>query len=153
MNQPDAVAERGYFVAPTLLVATDSDADVFHEIEVFGPVATILPYDGTAAEAARLANRGGGGLVSSVYSNKADWAREVTEAMAPWHGRIWLGSDRTAGQATPPGLVLPATGHGGPGRAGGGEELGGMRGLAHYLQRTAVQGFQGVVAKAFGAGE
>ena len=67
-----------------------------------------------------------------------------------WHGRVWLGSARVAGQSLPPGMVLPFMVHGGPGRAGGGEELGGLRGLEFYQQRTAIQGFQGLVAKAFG---
>ena len=83
--------------------------------------------------------------------------RAFTDAMvfgiAPWHGRIWIGSDRVVDQAMPPGAVLPQTIHGGPGRAGGGEELGGLRGLSLYMQRTAVQGFQGAVAKSFGSGE
>jgi oxepin-CoA hydrolase/3-oxo-5,6-dehydrosuberyl-CoA semialdehyde dehydrogenase len=141
----DPVREKGYFVAPTLLVARDAEADVLHELEVFGPVTTVIPYSGEAAEAARLANRGGGCLVSSVYSNDKAWTAEVVQAIAPWHGRVFLASDRVAGQATAPGLVLPATIHGGPGRAGGGEELGGRLGLEFYTQRTAVQGFQGLV--------
>lgn len=148
---PERLGDRGYFVAPTLLVATDVEADVFHEREVFGPVTTILPYSGEAADAIRLANRGGGGLVASVYSNDAKWTEAVVVGIAPWHGRVWLASDRVAGQATAPGLVLPQTVHGGPGRAGGGEELGGLRGLEFYTQRTAVQGFQGLVAGRFGA--
>ncbi len=139
----DAIAEKGFFVAPTLLLAKDSDADVFHADEVFGPVATVLPYDGSAAEATRLVNRGGGGLVASLYSNDGAWTEEVSLGIAPWHGRVWTANDRVASQTLPPGMVLPAMTHGGPGRAGGGEELGGMRGLEFYTQRTAMQGFQG----------
>lgn len=71
--------------------------------------------------------------------------------LAPWNGRIWVGSDKGAEQSVPPGTVLPQMIHGGPGRAGGGEELGGLRGLALYLQRSAVQGYKGIVAKRFGA--
>ena len=141
--------ERGYFVAPTLLVARDSAAGVFHAEEVFGPVATILPYSGEAAEAARLASLGGGGLVSSAYSNDAEWLEAVAFGLAPWHGRVWLGSDKMAEQSLPPGMVLPQMIHGGPGRAGGGEELGLGLGLAFYLQRTAMQGFQSVIEGAF----
>ena len=74
----------------------------------------------------------------------------MTRGIAPWHGRVWIGSDKLADQATPPGMVLPQCNHGGPGRAGGGGELGGLRGLEPYLQRTSVQGFQGLVEKAFG---
>jgi oxepin-CoA hydrolase/3-oxo-5,6-dehydrosuberyl-CoA semialdehyde dehydrogenase len=146
----DAISEKGYFVAPTLLLAKDADADVFHEHEVFGPVATILPYSGDPAEAVRLANRGGGGLVASIYSNDRKWTEQVVLGISPWHGRVWIGSEKVAEQAMPPGMVLPASIHGGPGRAGGGAELGGLRGLESYLQRTAVQGFQGLVSAVFG---
>lgn len=142
-----SVHAKGYFVAPTLLLAKDSHAAVFHELEVFGPVATLLPYSGRAAEAVALVNRGGGGLVASVYSNDKVWSDEVVLGLAPWHGRVWVGSDRTSGQALAPGTVLPASLHGGPGRAGGGAELGGLRGLEPYFQRTAIQGFQGFLEK------
>jgi len=133
----------GCFVAPTLLVARDARAAVLHSEEVFGPVATLVPYSGAAGEAAELAALGGGGLVTSVYSNDADWTLDYVLAAAPWHGRVWIASDRVAEQALPPGMVLPGMIHGGPGRAGGGEELGGLRGLAFYMQRVAVQGFKG----------
>lgn len=145
--------DKGWFIAPTLLVASDGNADVFHDEEVFGPVATILPYSGDADEVAALVARGGGGLVTSAYSNDNAWTEAIVHGLAPWHGRIWLGSDRMAEQSLAPGMVLPAMIHGGPGRAGGGEELGGLLGLEFYLQRTALQGFQGFVAKKFGPGE
>jgi len=144
---PASVHARGYFVAPTLLLAKDAEAAVFHELEVFGPCASLLPYAGTSEEAVRLVNRGGGGLVASVYSNDKAWTDAVVLGIAPWHGRVWVGSDRTAGQAMAPGTVLPASLHGGPGRAGGGAELGALRGLEPYFQRTAVQGFQGTLEK------
>jgi len=142
--------ERGYFVAPTLLVAQDAGADVLHEEEVFGPCATLLPYSGQAAEAAALVNRGLGSLVASLYVDDPDWMQEAVAELAPWHGRLWVGSAKMAEQSLPPGVVLPAMIHGGPGRAGGGEELGGLRGLAFYMQRTAVQGFKGHVQACFG---
>jgi oxepin-CoA hydrolase/3-oxo-5,6-dehydrosuberyl-CoA semialdehyde dehydrogenase len=147
----EPLRDKGFFVAPTLMVANDADADVFHADEVFGPVAAVLPYSGAAADAARLVNRGGGGLVASLYSNDASWSDEVVLAIAPWHGRVWVASDRMASQSFPPGMVLPTMIHGGPGRAGGGEELGGARGLAFYQQRVAVQGFKGTVHASFGA--
>jgi len=140
------IRDKGCFVAPTLLVAEDAHADVFHAEEVFGPVATILPYDGSASSAAALVARGGGSLVTSVYSNEQEFLEQAALGIAPWSGRVWLGSDKMAEQSLAPGMVLPAMVHGGPGRAGGGEELGGLRGLAFYLQRTALQGFKGVIA-------
>ena len=139
----DRPTEKGWYISPTLFVARDADTDVFHDREVFGPVATILPYDGTAERAAELVARGAGGLVCSAYSNDAAWTESFVLEAAPWNGRIWIGSDRVAEQALQPGMVLPQSIHGGPGRAGGGEELGGMRGLALYLQRVALQGFKG----------
>ena len=146
----ETVHEKGCFVAPTLVQAESADADVVHALEVFGTVATLVPYSGDAEEAVRIANLGGGGLVASVYSNARAWTETVVLGISPWHGRVWIGSEKVAGQALPPGMVLPASVHGGPGRAGGGQELGGLRGLEPYLQRTAIQGFQGLVAGAFG---
>lgn len=137
----------GHFVAPTLLVARDPDTPEIHDREVFGPVATLLAYDGTPEGAVDLVRRGAGGLVCSAYSNDADWSERFVLGAAPWHGRVWLAGDRSAEQAAPPGTVLPQSVHGGPGRAGGGEELGGRRGLELYLQRTAVQGFGGWLEK------
>ncbi len=137
--------ERGYFVAPTLVLAREAGADVFHAEEVFGPVASILPY-GSTAELVPLVARGAGALVGSIYSNDSAFVQTMVLELAPWHGRMWLGSDKMAEQSLPPGMVLPALVHGGPGRAGGGEELGGLRGLAFYMQRTALAGFKGVLS-------
>jgi oxepin-CoA hydrolase/3-oxo-5,6-dehydrosuberyl-CoA semialdehyde dehydrogenase len=132
--------EKGYFVAPTLLVQDDpARAKAVHDHEVFGPVASLLPYDDTTALIADV-QKGGGGLVSSVYSDDRAFVTDVVLGIAPFHGRLLLGSEKIADQATGPGVVLPSLVHGGPGRAGGGEELGGLRGLAFYSQRTALQG-------------
>ena len=139
-------ATKGYFVAPTLFHAAEPRADdAAHSHEVFGPVATVMPYDGSAMAAATRVAWGGGGLVSSVYSDDKDFVRDFVLGIAPFHGRVTLGTSKTASQAIPPGLVLPQLLHGGPGRAGGGEELGGRRGLALYMQRVAIQGDRALV--------
>ncbi len=141
-----APAGKGYFVAPTLLVSSSpSPTDAVHTLEVFGPCATVMPYDGSAADAARLVRAGGGGLVSSVYSDDRDFIPAFVLATAPSLGRVTIGSAKIAGQAIPPGMVMPSLIHGGPGRAGGGEELGGRRGLAFYMHRVAVQGDRALV--------
>lgn len=133
--------DKGFFVTPVLLRANDSAAaHAVHEREVFGPVATLLPYSGSAQEAVAHVQRGRGSLVSSVYSDDVPFVGEVVEGIAAFCGRITLGSARVAEHSPGPGTVLPALVHGGPGRAGGGEELGGVRGMTRYMQRTAVQG-------------
>lgn len=144
-------AGKGYFVPPTLLRTRDADAAAsVHEHEVFGPSATLLPYDGTPAHAVRLVRKGAGGLVCSVYSDDRAVAGEVLFGIASLHGRVVLGSEKIADQAPGPGTVLPQSIHGGPGRAGGGEELGGLRGLGFYSQRTAVQGSRPVLEAILG---
>ncbi|MCB9914351.1 MAG: 3,4-dehydroadipyl-CoA semialdehyde dehydrogenase [Planctomycetes bacterium] len=142
--------DKGCFLAPTLLVAKDARAELFHAEEVFGPVSTILPYGGGVEEAVELVGLGRGSLVSSIYTNDADWAEAYVLGAGCWHGRVWIGSDRMAEQALAPGMVLPAMVHGGPGRAGGGEELGELRGLEFYTQRVALQGFSGLLEGKFG---
>jgi 3,4-dehydroadipyl-CoA semialdehyde dehydrogenase len=119
----------GWFVAPAVLRASSSGAGAVHDVEVFGPCVTLIAYDGTAAEAARIVALGQGSLVSSAFSDDRTWTEEFALAVSPCLGRILLVSSKLAGQATPPGMVLPGLVHGGPGRAGGGEELGGERGL------------------------
>tara|TARA_R110002126_G_scaffold11114_15_gene50472 strand:+ start:11289 stop:12875 length:1587 start_codon:yes stop_codon:yes gene_type:complete len=150
---PEPVGDTGCFVKPTVLRAKDADADILHELEVFGPSTTILAYTGEADEAVRLVNRGGGGLVCSLYGEDPDWIETFVLGVAPWHGRVWIATERSAEQSLPPGMVLPGMIHGGPGRAGGGEELGGERGLEFYMQRTALQGFKGLLESRFGAPE
>lgn len=131
---------EGCFVGPRVFLTHDgADAPYVHEHEVFGPVATVLSYDGSVDAAATIVTRGGGGLVASLYSDDADWASRLVLELAPWHGRIHWGSAKVAGQGVGPGTVLPQFVHGGPGKAGGGAELGGLRGLDLYTQRVAVQ--------------
>jgi oxepin-CoA hydrolase/3-oxo-5,6-dehydrosuberyl-CoA semialdehyde dehydrogenase len=143
-----AIAERGYFIAPTLIeIADGASASRVHQHEVFGPCASLIRYDGGAARAAELVARGQGCLVSSVYADDRDWLTEFLFAAAPWNGRVVVGSEKVADQVLPPGMVLPNQVHGGPGRAGGGEELGGLRGLEHYTQRVALQGDAGLLRK------
>jgi len=139
--------EQGYFVAPTLLYAADAEAPAVHDREVFGPVATLMPYSGDPAEAARLVGLGQGGLVASIYTDEAKVAHEAVLGLAPYSGRVNVGGAKVAEHSLGPGAVLPQLLHGGPGRAGGGEELGAHRGLGLYLQRTAVQGYKPVLEK------
>jgi 3,4-dehydroadipyl-CoA semialdehyde dehydrogenase len=150
-GDPAAVPDGGYYVAPQLFVAQGGEAAPYvHDHEVFGPVAALLPYTGAADEAVRIVAKGGGGLVCSVYSNDVDWGGEVVLGLAPWHGRIQWGSRKIADQGAGPGTVLPNFVHGGPGKAGGGEELGGERGLRFYWQRTAIQADRGLLQRALG---
>jgi len=143
---------RGYFVSPVLLeVEPGAEAPSVHSHEVFGPVATLVPYAGPAGEAAEIVARGNGGLVSSVYSEDPAFAAEVVLGLAPYHGRLFLGSVKIAEMSPGPGTVLPQLVHGGPGRAGGGEELGGPRGLAFYMQRVALEGSRPVIERILGA--
>ena len=133
-------AEKGAFLGPVLLYCDKPDsASAVHDVEAFGPVSTVMPYETTEAVVA-LARRGLGSLVSSVFTNDPAFAREAVRGLAPFHGRVMLGNRVSAKSSTGHGSPLPALVHGGPGRAGGGEELGGMRAIEHYMQRTAVQG-------------
>ena len=145
--KPEGVPEGiGFFVSPTLLeVEPEAAAPSVHSHEVFGPVATIVPYDGSAAHAVALVSRAMGGLVSSVYSEDTGFVSDTTLGLAPFHGRLFLGSVKIAEMSPGPGTVLPSLVHGGPGRAGNGEELGGERGLAFYMQRTAIEGSRPVI--------
>ena len=133
----DGDAERGAFMSPLLLRASDG-ADEPHDVEPFGPVSTVLTYDGLD-QAVALAARGSGSLVGSVVTHDADVARAVVLGLAPWHGRILVLDRDDAKESTGHGSPLPVLVHGGPGRAGGGEELGGIRGVLHHMQRSAIQ--------------
>jgi oxepin-CoA hydrolase/3-oxo-5,6-dehydrosuberyl-CoA semialdehyde dehydrogenase len=144
-----ADAERGAFISPLLIRADDVGRPEPHEVEAFGPVATIIGYSGTA-QAIELAARGRGSLAGSVVTSDADFAREVVLGVAPWHGRLLVLDRDDAAESTGHGSPLPTLVHGGPGRAGGGEELGGMRGVLHHMQRTAVQASPRVLAAVTG---
>jgi oxepin-CoA hydrolase/3-oxo-5,6-dehydrosuberyl-CoA semialdehyde dehydrogenase len=138
-GQPGRLSGKGFFVAPTLFEIENGKA--VHEHEVFGPVASLIPY---SENPAAIVARGNGGLVCAVYSEDAAFIEEAVAGIAPWHGRIYLGHPKI--ELSPgPGTVLPQLVHGGPGRAGGGEELGARRALSFYLQRVALQGSRPVV--------
>ena len=134
-----ADAQAGAFVAPTLLQATDRFADVIHSVEAFGPVATLIPY-GSVAEVIDLVGRGDGSLVASIYSSDASEITSLTRGIASHHGRVLVVDETMAKASTGHGSPLPNLTHGGPGRAGGDEELGGMRSVFSHMQRTAIQG-------------
>jgi oxepin-CoA hydrolase / 3-oxo-5,6-dehydrosuberyl-CoA semialdehyde dehydrogenase len=145
-----ADAEKGAFVPPTLLHCRDGKAaSAVHEVEAFGPVCTVVPYR-DAEDAIALARRGGGSLVSSVFSADDSVAAKLVIGLAPYHGRILVVNRSCAKESTGHGSPLPHLVHGGPGRAGGGEEMGGARGVMHYMQRTAVQGSPDTIAAVTG---
>jgi oxepin-CoA hydrolase / 3-oxo-5,6-dehydrosuberyl-CoA semialdehyde dehydrogenase len=144
-----ADAERGAFISPLLLRCVDAGRAEPHEIEAFGPVATIIGYRSTE-DVIELAARGLGSLAGSVVTDDQDFARDVVLGVAPWHGRLLVLDHDDAAESTGHGSPLPALVHGGPGRAGGGEEMGGMRGVLHYMQRTAVQASPTVLAAVTG---
>jgi oxepin-CoA hydrolase/3-oxo-5,6-dehydrosuberyl-CoA semialdehyde dehydrogenase len=137
--QGEGVAE-GAFFAPTLLLARDAmNDDAVHQIEAFGPVSTLMAYD-HLEQAVALAAKGQGSLVGSLVTRSPRIAAQVVPQVAALHGRILVLDREAAVESTGHGSPLPQLKHGGPGRAGGGEELGGTRAVKHYLQRTAVQG-------------
>jgi oxepin-CoA hydrolase/3-oxo-5,6-dehydrosuberyl-CoA semialdehyde dehydrogenase len=135
----DADPQRGAFLPPILLHAQDSARPEPHDIEVFGPVSTVIGYRHTA-HAVDLAARGRGSLVGSVVSADPTVVRDLVLGVAPWHGRVLVLDADSAPESTGHGSPLPTLVHGGPGRAGDGEELGGIRGMKHFMQRTAIQG-------------
>jgi oxepin-CoA hydrolase / 3-oxo-5,6-dehydrosuberyl-CoA semialdehyde dehydrogenase len=134
----DADPTRGAFLSPVLLAADSASADEPHTVEPFGPVSTVIPYE-DAAEAISLAARGQGSLAGSIVTHDTTFARTVLSGLAPWHGRILVLDRDDAAESTGHGSPLPHLVHGGPGRAGGGEEMGGFRGVLRHMQRTAVQ--------------
>ncbi|RNL57396.1 phenylacetic acid degradation bifunctional protein PaaZ [Arthrobacter oryzae] len=133
------VVDDGAFMSPVLLSWADPEADEVHSLEAFGPVSSVLGYT-NLADAVRLAARGGGSLVASVCTNDPDVARELVTGIAAHHGRVLMLNREDARSSTGHGSPVPHLVHGGPGRAGGGEELGGIRSVMHHMQRTAIQG-------------
>lgn len=145
-GHPDQVAplgadpDKGAFLSPILMVNDDPfHKTKSHLIEAFGPVATLMPYK-ELSQAVELANMGKGSLVSTVATMDEQHATEYVLEASAYHGRILILNEESAPESTGHGSPMPLLCHGGPGRAGGGEELGGIRSIHHYLQRTAVQG-------------
>ncbi|MCD2441318.1 phenylacetic acid degradation bifunctional protein PaaZ [Agromyces sp. SYSU K20354] len=132
-------AADGAFVAPMLLRFADASSPALHEVEAFGPVASIIGYD-SLADATALVARGGGSLVTSVATHDPQVAVELAAGISAYNGRVLFLDRDDARSSTGHGSPLPNLVHGGPGRAGGGEELGGIRAVLHHMQRTAVQG-------------
>lgn len=133
---------------PITLLACDAPREHSepHDVEAFGPVNTVMPYD-RVEDAVELARLGRGSLCASLFTNDDRVAREVVLGVAPYHGRLYVMNRAAAKESTGHGSPLPHLVHGGPGRAGGGEEMGGIRGVLHYMQRTAVQGTPTTIAR------
>lgn len=142
-------AAEGAFFCPTLLLARDAMASAAHDVEAFGPVSTLLPYD-DLDEALALAARGRGSLVGTLVTHDPALAARAIPVAAAHHGRLLVLDREAAPESTGHGSPLPLLKHGGPGRAGGGEELGGLRAVKHYLQRCAVQGSPTMLAAVTG---
>ena len=140
LNTIGADAEKGAFLGPQVLYCEQPlKHNLVHDVEAFGPVSTLMPYD-TLDEAIELARRGQGSLVGSIFTYDKQVARELVLGTAPYHGRLLVMDRDCAKESTGHGSPLPGLIHGGPGRAGGGEEMGGIRGVMHFMQRTALQG-------------
>ena len=147
-GDPEAspVAGDGAFIEPILLRSDDPwGSDAVHDVEAFGPVSTIMPYN-DMADAIALANRGMGSLALSLFTFDPKVAEEFVLGAGAFHGRMMILDRTSAKESTGHGSPLPVLVHGGPGRAGGGEEMGGVRGVTHYMQRTALQGAPAVLS-------
>jgi oxepin-CoA hydrolase / 3-oxo-5,6-dehydrosuberyl-CoA semialdehyde dehydrogenase len=141
----DADADKGAFLSPLLLLnETPFETEDVHNIECFGPVSTLMPYN-DIENAIALARKGRGSLVCSIVTADNRLAREFVLGAGTHHGRILVLNNECAKESTGHGSPLPLLVHGGPGRAGGGEEMGGMRGVKHYMQRVAIQGSPGAI--------
>ena len=144
-------AAGGCFMSPILLrTDTPWTSDAVHDVEAFGPVATIMPYKSTE-DAIALANRGKGSLAISVFTHDGAIARDIVLGAGAFHGRMVFINRDCAKESTGHGSPLPVLVHGGPGRAGGGEEMGGIRGVKHYMQRTALQGSPSLLSSIVGS--
>jgi oxepin-CoA hydrolase/3-oxo-5,6-dehydrosuberyl-CoA semialdehyde dehydrogenase len=140
------VEGNGAFISPILLRSDDPwESDAIHDVEAFGPVSTIMPYR-DLGDAIALANRGMGSLALSLFTFDAVVAEEFVLGAGAYHGRMVILDRTSAKESTGHGSPLPVLVHGGPGRAGGGEEMGGIRGVTHYMQRTALQGSPAVLS-------
>ncbi len=136
----EADAQKGAFMSPLLLLNEHPlQSTAVHEVEAFGPVSTLMPYT-SMEEAIALAKMGKGSLVSSVVTASKKLAKQYVLGAGNYHGRILILNNECAKESTGHGSPLPLLVHGGPGRAGGGEEMGGIRGVKHYMQRVAIQG-------------
>ncbi len=130
----------GAFMAPRLLYCDNpTQTRAVHDVEAFGPVSTVVPYD-SPEQAIALSRMGQGSLVSSIFTYDNDFARQMVMGIGSWHGRILIGNRDCGKESTGHGSALPNLIHGGPGRAGGGQEMGGVRGVLHYMQAVALQG-------------
>lgn len=142
-----ADSKKGAFLPPTIMhCAKPTSAHLVHSVEAFGPVSTVMPYT-SIEEAMALLNKADGSLVASVITHDSSIAREVVLGSACYHGRLYFNDRTSMNESTGHGSPLPHMVHGGPGRAGGGEEMGGVRGVMHYMQRTAIQGSPDVITK------
>jgi oxepin-CoA hydrolase / 3-oxo-5,6-dehydrosuberyl-CoA semialdehyde dehydrogenase len=147
-GNPDASpgVAGGAFMEPILLRTDDPwGTAAIHDIEAFGPVSTVMPYK-DISDAIALANRGMGSLALSLFTHSPDVAREFVQGAAAYHGRMLVIDHTNAAESTGHGSPLPVLVHGGPGRAGGSEEMGGIRGVKHYMQRTAIQSSPAMIA-------
>ena len=144
--EAEAGPEGGAFMSPILLRADDPWASAaVHDVEAFGPVSTVMPYR-DLADAVALANRGMGSLALSLFTFSPEAARDFIQGAAAFHGRMLVLNRDNAKESTGHGSPLPVLVHGGPGRAGGSEEMGGIRGVKHYMQRTAIQSTPSMIA-------
>jgi 3,4-dehydroadipyl-CoA semialdehyde dehydrogenase len=144
---------RGAFLSPTLLhCEKPREGALVHEIEVFGPCATLMPYAAFDDAIAMAGGRAGGSLAVSIFTNDAAIAGRAVQSLSPWHGRVLVVDEEAGKNHTGHAMVMPQCVHGGPGRAGGGEELGGLRGLRLHMQRTAIQGSRSLLQSLAGVG-